>query len=196
MRRFSIVAALAAVAAMGCTDAVPTSPEPASAPAFLVNKNRPGAPLVQDASGVLSDGGSFVGQVTVQRFDLNDAGDLVVTGLLSGTATTADGAVETLTAIPFSTVATLGQQGEMSIQQTNGTSCQILFLDVGPIFLDLLGLQLDLSQIVLDLSAAPGPGNLLGNLLCAVVHLLDGPALFSAIINLLEQINQLLGATG
>jgi hypothetical protein len=32
----------------------------------------------------------------------------------------------------------------------------------------------DLSQIVLDIDAVPGAGNLLGNLLCAVVGILDG----------------------
>jgi hypothetical protein len=51
--------------------------------------------------------------------------------------------------------------------------CDILFLDIGPIFLDLLGLQVDLSQITLDIDAVAGPGNLVGNLLCAVAGLLD-----------------------
>ncbi len=52
-------------------------------------------------------------------------------------------------------------------------SCDILFLDLGPINLDLLGLVLNVSQIVIDLDAQTGPGNLLGNLLCAVAGLLD-----------------------
>lgn len=51
--------------------------------------------------------------------------------------------------------------------------CPILFLELGPLFLDLLGLQVSLSQITLDITAVAGPGNLLGNLLCAVAGLLD-----------------------
>ncbi|WP_079508699.1 hypothetical protein [Mesobacillus jeotgali] len=85
-------------------------------------------------------------------------------------------------------------------QQQAEEGCQVLFLDLGPLFLDLLGLQLDLSQIVLDLTAVPGPGNLLGNLLCAVTGLLDGNGLLSDVsgllgklTGLLDQINGLLG---
>lgn len=42
----------------------------------------------------------------------------------------------------------------------------------------------------------PGAGNLLGNLLCTVVHLFDAPAIITAIANLLEQINAIIGALG
>jgi hypothetical protein len=45
--------------------------------------------------------------------------------------------------------------------------------------------------IVVDIRAEPGPGNLLGNLLCAVAGLLDGGP-FAAIDRLLDQINRLL----
>jgi hypothetical protein len=72
-------------------------------------------------------------------------------------------------------------------------SCQILFLDLGPIFLDVLGLQVDLSQITLDVTAVPGAGNLLGNLLCAVAGLLDGGLNIGGLLDgLLRQINRLL----
>jgi hypothetical protein len=53
-------------------------------------------------------------------------------------------------------------------------SCSILDLDLGPLHLDLLGLVIDLAPVHLDITAVPGAGNLLGNLLCAVAHLLDG----------------------
>lgn len=69
-------------------------------------------------------------------------------------------------------------------QHNEEDGCEILFLDLGPISLDLLGLQIDLSQIELDVTAVPGPGNLLGNLLCQVAGLLD---------DLLGQVNNLLG---
>ncbi len=71
-------------------------------------------------------------------------------------------------------------------------SCDVLFLDLGPISLDLLGLTVDLSQVVLDVNAVTGPGNLLGNLLCALLGLLDVTALLTAITQLLETINAIL----
>ena len=49
-------------------------------------------------------------------------------------------------------------------------------------------------EIVLDITAVPGPGNLLGNLLCAVAGLLDGGnASGNAIANLLNRLLGLLG---
>ena len=42
--------------------------------------------------------------------------------------------------------------------------------------LNLLGLVVTLNQVHLNITAVAGPGNLLGNLLCAIAHLLDGGA--------------------
>ena len=67
--------------------------------------------------------------------------------------------------------------------------CPILHLELGPIELDLLGLQVETNQIVVDVVAQAGPGNLLGNLLCSVAHLLDqnpGNALAALLNNLLR----------
>jgi hypothetical protein len=52
----------------------------------------------------------------------------------------------------------------------------------------LLGLRVQLNQVVLDVDAIPGPGNLLGNLLCAVAGLLDGVDLGGVLGNLLQQL--------
>ena len=76
--------------------------------------------------------------------------------------------------------------------QQSSTSCPILGLDLGPLHLDLLGLVVDLNEVILNLTAQPGPGNLLGNLLCAVTHLLDLPGAFIALQNLLNTINAIL----
>jgi hypothetical protein len=66
--------------------------------------------------------------------------------------------------------------------------CDILFLDLGPLDLDLLGLNVNLSDIQLDIFAVPGAGNLLGNLLCAVAGLLDGPGLGGGILNAVDRL--------
>ena len=73
-------------------------------------------------------------------------------------------------------------------------TCSILDLTLGPLHLDLLGLIVDLNQVHLMITAQRGPGNLLGNLLCAVAGLLDGGANGNAIQQLLNQINAILGA--
>ena len=68
-------------------------------------------------------------------------------------------------------------------------NCPILHLVLGPINLNLLGLTVTTNQIVLDITAVPGPGNLLGNLLCAVTNLLNqNPLNLNQIATLLNQI--------
>jgi hypothetical protein len=67
-------------------------------------------------------------------------------------------------------------------------ACPILHLELGPLDLDLLGLRVQLNQVVLDVTAVPGPGNLLGNLLCAVAGLLDGVALDDVLGGLLQNL--------
>jgi hypothetical protein len=57
-------------------------------------------------------------------------------------------------------------------------NCQILNLIIRPIDLNLLGLKVHLNKVLLNITAVAGSGNLLGNLLCAVAHLLDGPPPF------------------
>ena len=52
-------------------------------------------------------------------------------------------------------------------------ACQILNLRLGPITLNLLGLVVRTNRINVRIDAVPGPGNLLGNLLCAITNLLN-----------------------
>jgi hypothetical protein len=68
------------------------------------------------------------------------------------------------------------------------TTCPILHLELGPLDLNLLGLRVQLNQVVLDITAIPGPGNLLGNLLCAIAGLLDGVDLGGVLGNLLQSL--------
>jgi hypothetical protein len=128
-------------------------------------------------------GGTFTGALTITELALNEAGQLVASGTLVGSTTI--GGVTTAIEQEFEDV-TLG------LVNAGTAACDILHLDIGPIFLDLLGLQVDLSEIVLDITAVPGPGNLLGNLLCSVAGLLDN-GLSGTLQGLIDLINNLLG---
>ena len=73
-------------------------------------------------------------------------------------------------------------------------SCQILDLSIGTVNLNVLGLIVHLDPVHLNITAQQGSGQLLGNLLCTVAHLLDNnssQSLFgflSPIVNLLNMI--------
>jgi len=78
-------------------------------------------------------------------------------------------------------------------------STNILHLEVGPINLNLLGLMVNLDNchngpITVDIIAHTGPGNLLGNLLGGLAHLLDSNANVNALLNRLERIAAELAA--
>jgi hypothetical protein len=119
---------------------------------------------------------NFVGNFNLTRF-VNVGGVVNAVGTLVGTLTTPTG--------PVSIVRTL------SIPlQTPTASCDILHLELGPLDLNLLGVVVHLNQIVLDIDAQAGPGNLLGNLLCAVAGLLDNP---SGLAQILNQILRIIG---
>jgi hypothetical protein len=132
-------------------------------------------------TGTLPGGGTFTGVLSITDFAVQN-GQLVVSGVLTGTATV--GGVVTQINQTFTDIvaALLG----------GGSQCRILTLDLGPLNLDLLGLQVDLSAISLDITAVRGAGNLLGNLLCAVANLLNAGGPLSSILGLLDQINALL----
>jgi len=74
-------------------------------------------------------------------------------------------------------------------------TCNILHLVLGPLDLNLLGLHVHLNRVVLDITAESGSGNLLGNLLCAVAHLLDGTGVptLTDLLNLSNLLNRLIG---
>jgi hypothetical protein len=72
-------------------------------------------------------------------------------------------------------------------------TCEIQNLVLGPLDLNLLGLVVHLDQVVLLITAESARGALLGNLLCAIVGLLDGGGAVEQVITLL---NRLLGVLG
>jgi hypothetical protein len=147
-------------------------------------------PLSSSAPGQ----GSFEGTLRIVRFVLHD-GKVEAFGIVSGTRVDAAGvtrAVVRTVSVPVSvTPASAAAPGGITTQQI--LPCAILHLELGPLDLDLLGLVIHLDQVVLDISAAPGAGNLLGNLLCAITNLLNGVGNLALLINLLNQLLDLLG---
>jgi len=83
------------------------------------------------------------------------------------------------------------RQVALPLKGGSGTlkTCDILDLVLGPLHLNLLGLHVDLNKVILHITAQSGSGQLLGNLLCAVAHLLDGgPSQLLQLSNLLNRI--------
>jgi hypothetical protein len=185
----SLLAALTlAFTAISCSDKSPTEAN------TLGDQQAPTAPQVVKQPLIFPGGGQThtaadgtvytLQSIQVTKFGYTRAGGLTVTGLL--TFTDPSGAVRTqaITDAP----ARLTKSGAPT-----APTCQILNLDIGPIHLDLLGLVVDLAPVQLDITAQTGPGNLLGNLLCALAGLLDpGPGPLAGIIQLLNQINAIL----
>ena len=122
--------------------------------------------------------GTFDGVLTITRFAIQN-GQIVALGTLTGAVTTAAG-----------DVVSIAQDVVLPLLQATG-SCPILHLELGPLDLNLLGVAVHLDKVVLDVTAQSGPGNLLGNLLCSVSHLLDGNAALTALTNAL---NRIIGA--
>lgn len=127
-----------------------------------------------------SPNGSFTGVFTLTRFIVSN-GQVAAVGTLAGTVTNAAG----------QTVGAIARNITLSLININAT-CDILHLELGPIDLNLLGLVVHVDKIVVDIDAQSGPGNLLGNLLCAVANLLNANGPVATLANLLNQILALL----
>lgn len=191
----SLIAGLAlALTAVSCTDKGPTevnappdqSPTtPAVAPNVakqpLTGDVNPDQTFLADGTGSLAAGTAVtVAKVQITKFYYEN-GQLFVDGGLFAPG----GAL--ISAFTHQ-AATLTRGGAPS-----APVCPILDLDIGAIHLDLLGLVVDLAPVHLDITAESGSGNLLGNLLCALVGLLDQQSpLQTAVTNLLNTINSLL----
>jgi hypothetical protein len=171
-----LLAAAIALVTMVALTAAPASADAAAVP----------APLNQiPVTGTTADGGTFTGTVKPTQF-VAQGRQVLLKGLASGTMKNAGGGtVGTVSAAPVALPVALP-----------AATCPILHLTLGPLDLNLLGLKVHLNQVVLDITAISGPGNLLGNLLCAIAGLLDGTGTLAQLDQLLAQLNQLLGLLG
>lgn len=124
--------------------------------------------------------GTFKGTMNVQRFVARN-GQLFAVGTVSGSLINRAGNVMgTVTNVP------------VAVPAAATATCDILNLTLGPLDLNLLGLKVHLNQVVLTITAQQGPGNLLGNLLCAIANLLNTGGPLSQLVSLLNQVIALL----
>jgi len=144
----------------------------------VLSAAQPGNGLTTGILQTIPGVGTFAGSLTTTSFQLVN-GVLNAVGTLTGTFTPVTGAAQTI-----------NQAVSIPLAGFTGT-CTILSLHTGAISLNLLGLNVALAPIDLVITAVAAPGNLLGNLLCAVAHLLDTGGPLSGLVDLL---NQILGA--
>jgi hypothetical protein len=153
-------------------------------------KHKHAGALTTAVSGTVENGGSFDGTYTITKVVKQTsqaaapANQLAALATLNGTLTDANGATQQVT----NQAVTI----PINLAGTSGT-CQILHLDLGPLDLTLLGLQVHLNEVVLDITAQSGSGNLVGNLLCAIAHLLDNNGPLGGLAKLLNKLLQALG---
>jgi hypothetical protein len=204
---FALVAAALSLLAL--------TPLHAAAQGANPNQN-PKKPFVQEVTGTLPNGSRFEGTISDLAFsyeNVNGKDQLMLKGVLNGDVDTGRDKTK-IKDQAFKVPATLSQTAPAAQEADSSAAheivlpavalqqqatCDILFLTVGPINLDLLGLVVNLSPIVLNIDAVPGPGNLLGNLLCAIAGLLDPGSnldltgvLRNVLISLINALNQIL----
>ena len=112
--------------------------------------------------GTTATGGTFRGLFDFKNVRIRN-GQLVAVGNLTGTLRDAANTV----------IGTVDQRVALPLAIGGASTCDILHLTLGPLDLNLLGLVVHLDRVKLDITAQAGPGNLLGNLLCAIAGLLD-----------------------
>jgi hypothetical protein len=166
--------AVAAVLAGSLSGAAATSPTPTSESSPSVSQSANQALAAKAGSLQSRVRGEFGRQGTVRgTFDpirwIRRGGTVYAVGTLHATLRRGDGSLvgsaDRRVQLPL--------RGGSVIEQQQRQPCDILNLVLGPLDLNLLGLHVTLNRVVLHIEAIPGPGNLLGNLLCAVAGLLD-----------------------
>jgi hypothetical protein len=196
MRKTGLVAAFVAAAMFGAFVLAPTGAKESASQRAVATQADSFTNI--PVRGRTAEGDRFRGRLDVRRF-VDSAGEgIKAVGRLDGVVRDSDGDLigrveNKRVRIPVTNVAVDPGTAAARVQ----ASCDILHLELGPLDLDLLGLVIHLNRIVLDIDAEPGPGNLLGNLLCAIAGLLDGPpaleGVLADILSALAAILRLLG---
>ena len=171
----TLVLAIAALSLLG-------APSASAAPTVAAD---PVGTLTSTVTGTYTDAaggvGTFTGTFTPSQFATN--GDqLTATGTLAGDLVDSTGATQSVSQTQTFAVDDI----------TAAATCQVLDLNLAPLDLNLLGLTVHLDRVHLNITAVPGAGNLLGNLVCAIAGLLNGPGALAQIAALLNQILALL----
>ncbi len=152
MTRFLLSMVLGVSAALGLLLPLPLSE------AAVVAKTLAQTPV----TGRFADGGTFQGRLTLQALRFDEAGELIATGVLSGTATPTVGRTTKVPAHTFTTpVALLDLRG----------TCRTLVVDLAPLTVAPLVQALTLVPVVLAPETAPKEERRLQMALCTVARL-------------------------
>ena len=187
----SLVVCMSLLLATGGQSTAAKSQAAAASPMQTVARNPLGAAR-SSFEGTTATGQRVTGKFTPLRF-VRKNGNLRVRGLVQGVVHQAG------------TNSTFAVMRTVPVKRVNGTSvtnarqaaeaaavCRILRLRLGPINLNLLGLRIRTNLIKVNIVAIPAPGNLLGNLLCTIAHLLDGPPTLAQLTRATRQLNRIL----
>ena len=176
--RMLLLAAIAALAVMLIGGAGPAAAQTSGTPLTKTVK----------LTGKATGGKKFNGTYTIQRF-ATKGGKVYAVGKVKGRLKG-----KRVTKRNVFAPVSIARQGAQASQvppppiPPSPNACQILRLDVGPIFLDLLGLRVRTLPINALIEGVRGPGNLLGNLLCAITGILDPQAATPATPSVLSQV--------
>jgi len=141
-----------------------------------------GGPVVIEVNAIPTgeEGGGLLGDLLCGVSGLLSGGDTlgdILGGLEGADLDQATGALEeVLTSVldgVFDGLLGGGTAAEEAAAQQAGNVTDLLHLEIDELNLNLLGLEVDTSAICLDVTAEQGSGNLLGNLLGSIAHLLD-----------------------
>jgi hypothetical protein len=209
MTQFSRVGLFAVILAVGCAGSESPDSGATSEPSTPSTEAPTGVQqdieqkaLVAPITGTV-DGAPFSGLLRVTEFVAESNRIVAVGNITSVTGEISAAAITALQGETYRIPVSFPQQPS-SVATSNGVassraallSCDVLFLDLGPLDLDLLGLTVHLNEVVLDIDAATGAGNLLGNLLCAITGLLDPVGFLQNLVQIADLLNQVIGLIG
>jgi hypothetical protein len=152
-----------------------------------------GGPVTVDITGNEAPG-NLLGNLLCDVAGLLDSDGLLDLSSLTGDQldTLTSGLTDILNGV-FDEVLASGGGATAAAAAQAASSTDILNLHLNAIDLNLLGLEVQTSDICLDVTADQGNGNLLGNLLGSIAHLLDrNPG--NAINALLNRVERILGS--